>query len=67
MKQCPNCGSEKISINGVLQRKKGFWYYLSGQAAQNAGEKAGYKLAAKARGLETNAECHACGHKWMEK
>lgn len=67
MKKCPQCGSENITINGVPQRKKGLWYYLSGQAAANAGERAGYKAVAKLKGLDTNAECSACGYKWREK
>ena len=67
MKKCPNCGSERITINGVLQRKKGLFYYLSGAGAQAAGEAAGFKAAAKLKGLTTNAECLDCHFKWLEK
>ena len=66
MKKCPACGSEHIMINGVIQRKKGLLYFLSGAAAQDAGTKTGYKMAAKATGLQNNAKCMDCGHDWKE-
>lgn len=67
MKKCPNCGSERITINGVQQRKKGLGYYLSGAFAQEAGQKTGFKAFAAVKGLNTNAECLNCKHKWLEK
>ena len=73
MKKCPKCGSETIRINGVLQRKKGLLYHLSGQAMQDMSMRSGYKLGAKlaragaAAEPVPNAECVICGHKWAEK
>ena len=67
MKKCPNCGSELIMINGVMQQKKGLLYYLSGKGIQDAGARAGYKTMSKLTRNDTNAECKACGHKWLEK
>ena len=67
MKKCPNCGSERISVNGVVQRKKGLMYYLGGRALQDAGTRSGYKAAKKFKKDKTNAECLACGHKWIEE
>ena len=67
MVKCPNCGEEMIMINGALQRKKGLLYHLSGQAAHDAGRRAGFKTVAKLEHLDTNAECLVCGHKWMQK
>ena len=66
MIQCPNCGSERISVNGVLQRKKGLLYYLSGQVFSDAGKKSGFKTSSKLFGNKLNAECHSCGHKWHQ-
>ncbi len=65
--KCPNCGSESIIVNGVRQRKKGLLYHLSGQAAYDAGVRAGFKTANKLAHGTTNAECIDCGHKWMHK
>ena len=67
MVKCPNCGSEFIMINGVVQQKKGFLYYLSGAAIQEAGIRSGYKAASRFVHADTNAECKSCGHKWMQK
>lgn len=72
MKQCPVCGSQIITIDGVLQKKKGFFYYLSGNAMSDLGCKSGFKtarlIAGKGRAEDIpNAECLACHHKWVEK
>jgi len=67
MKKCPSCGSTNIMIDGVVQCKKGLGYYLSGAALTQMGERHGYKLRAKIKGITENAECLACHHKWTEK
>lgn len=67
LKKCPSCGSERVVIDGVLQRKKNVWYYLSGGNIQDAGARAGFKTAAKLKGLTENAECMDCRHKWTVK
>ena len=66
MIQCPNCGSEHLMINGVMQKKKGLLYYLSGQGFSDAGAKSGYKMASKLVKNDLNAECKDCGHKWHQ-
>ena len=68
MKQCPSCGSERIKINGVVQKKKGVFYYLSGAAISDSGAKHGYKLAKGLKGDKSpNAECLDCHHQWVEE
>lgn len=67
MRKCPQCGSERIMIDGVEQKKKGVGYFLSGQAMNDMGKKHGYKLghAIKKRG-EPNAKCLNCMYQWIE-
>lgn len=64
MQKCPRCGSELIEINGVLQKKKGAMYYLSGQFATEAGMRHGSKMVKTLMGDKNNAKCVKCGFEW---
>ena len=67
LKRCPKCGSQAIRIDGVLQRKKGLMYYLTGTGINDAGKRSGFKAGVALKHLDWNAECTSCGHKWLEK
>lgn len=64
MRKCPKCGSVRIAINGVLQKKKGAMYYLSGQFATEAGMRHGSAMVNALRGNKNNAVCMDCHYEW---
>ncbi len=64
MQKCPKCGSERIWINGVLQKKKGAMYYLSGAFAADLGTRHGQQMYNAVKGIKENARCENCGYTW---
>ena len=67
MRKCPQCGSERIMIDGVEQTKKGIGYFLSGKAMNDLGKKHGTKVVNAFKGKDQpNAQCLNCMYKWIE-
>lgn len=64
MLKCPKCGSERIWIDGVMQKKKGAMYYLSGAFAVDAGTKHGQIMYNAVKGVKENARCADCNYAW---
>ena len=65
MERCPKCLSTRISIDGVLQRKHGALYYITGGPIADAGARAGTKFNHAIRGKKENAVCMNCGYEWV--
>ncbi|MBQ8305134.1 MAG: hypothetical protein IJX90_02845 [Blautia sp.] len=61
---CPKCGSTRVEIKGVLQRKHGAWYYLNGGPIADAGVRMGNRLNHAVTGNKNDAKCLNCKFEW---